>query len=50
MVKLQDSRGCYHLNVPLSLVKFQNWKKGDEFLFVPAENGDVVITQLKADG
>ena len=48
MVKLQEMNGQYHINLPKALVKAQKWKKGDEFSFVPSENGEVVMARVKA--
>ena len=48
MAKLQERRGQYHLNLPIALVKSQNWNKGEVFSFTPLEDGRIAMAQVKA--
>jgi len=48
MTSLQEAHGQYHISLPIALVRSQKWKKGDEFSFVPLEDGRIAMAQVKA--
>jgi len=48
MAKLQERGGQYSINLPIALVKSQNWNKGEVFSFTPLEDGKVVMALVEA--
>ncbi len=49
MSRLQEVYGKYHITVPKALVIAKNWKKGQRLLFKFNQNGELVLTEPKAN-
>lgn len=47
MSKLQEYNGRFHLPIPVSIVKFMGWKKGEDLLVTRDRSGVVMIVEVK---
>lgn len=47
MPKLQEHKGSFHLNIPVAIVKFKGWKKGENLLVTQDRTGVVMIVEDK---
>lgn len=50
MPKIQKTKnGQFIINIPKNIVRYKNWEKHTELLFVPDEKKDIVLKELKAN-
>ena len=50
MPKVQKTKNDqYIINIPKQIIRFKKWEKHTEIIFIPDENGNIVLKELKSD-
>ncbi len=44
---IQDNNGQYRLTIPKNIAQLKNWKQGTEVIAILAENGDIILKEIK---
>lgn len=48
MPKIQKTKNeQFIINIPKHIIRFKNWEKSVELLFIPDEKGDIFLKELK---
>jgi hypothetical protein len=50
MVKLQENKGKYSINIPNEYIRRKKWVKGQELLFSFDQDGNLLIMPVDHDG
>ncbi len=48
MPKIQKNKNeQFTINIPKNIIRFKNWEKSTELLFIPDEKGNITLKELK---